>query len=45
MLEDLLCCLDLTSYTTGADVFAALEECLVEQHKLNLKNCKWITCN
>ena len=42
MLEDLLCCLNLTSYTTGADVFAALEECLVGRYNLNLKNCKGI---
>uniref|UniRef100_A0A0L8GPP0 DUF4371 domain-containing protein n=1 Tax=Octopus bimaculoides TaxID=37653 RepID=A0A0L8GPP0_OCTBM len=45
VLEDLLHCLNLTLYTTGADVFAALEECLFGQYKLNLKNCKRITCD
>ena len=43
MLEDLLCGPNLTSYTTGADVLAALEECLVGQHIQNSKNCKGIT--
>ena len=33
MLEDLLCCLTVTSYTTGAEVFAAFEECNVGQRK------------
>ena len=43
ILEDLSCCLNLTLYTTGTDVCAALEECLVGQHKLNLKHCEWIS--
>ena len=39
MLEDLLCSLSVTSCTTGAEVFAALEECHVgRRNKLNLKN-------
>ena len=42
MSEDLLCCQNFTLCTTDADVYVALQKCIVGRHKLNLKNCKGI---
>lgn len=42
-IEDLLCCLNLSSQVTGLDVFTELEKCVVGQYKLNWRNCKGIS--
>ena len=42
-LEDLLCCLNLITYTTELDIFTELEKCIIGQYKLNWENCKGIT--
>ncbi|XP_045397321.1 protein FAM200A [Lemur catta] len=42
-VEDLLCCLNLSSHITGLDLFNELEKCIVGQYKLDWKNCKGIS--
>lgn len=42
-IEDLLCCLNLNPHITGLDLFTQLEKCIIDQYKLNWKNCKGIS--
>ncbi|XP_006150206.1 protein FAM200A [Tupaia chinensis] len=42
-VEDLLCCLNVSSRITGLDLFIELEKCIVGQYKLSWRNCKGIS--